>query len=369
MRLGPPPEVEEAPGQFWKDFIRETAPVFRKPTIEQLDDVHRADLAGALRRRALRRRAPARDLRRAAAGRDRRGQRRRASRRSTRRGRPWVRIVSCNPLELQDPAIPPVFSGYPAGDRSGWDAFRAEYRRAHADLHASSSTRSAASAARRPLPEARVHPRVAVAQPLPLPGRGRLRARAAARRRPGTGSSPRVRDDRRRLRAARAARRRRRARSSTSRLGSLGSADVELMQRLVDVLAAIAAPRSSSPRARSTSELELADNMCGRRVPAAAVDPAAGRPRHHARRQQHDDRVPPLRQADGRAAAVLGPVRQRPAGRRDRLRRPPAHRTRSRTDELLGAIDALARRPALCGSARGNLGQDRARTRHGEPPT
>ena len=36
MRLGPPPEVEEEPGQFWKDFIRETAPVFRKPTIEQL---------------------------------------------------------------------------------------------------------------------------------------------------------------------------------------------------------------------------------------------------------------------------------------------------------------------------------------------
>ena len=36
MRLGPPPEVEEEPGQFWKDFIRETAPVFRKPTIDQL---------------------------------------------------------------------------------------------------------------------------------------------------------------------------------------------------------------------------------------------------------------------------------------------------------------------------------------------
>src|ERR1700753_4365362 len=34
MRLTPPPEAEEAPGQFWKDFIRETAPVFRRPTIE-----------------------------------------------------------------------------------------------------------------------------------------------------------------------------------------------------------------------------------------------------------------------------------------------------------------------------------------------
>src|SRR5678815_4293380 len=38
MRLAPPPEVEEEPGQFWKDFIRETAPVFRKPTIEQLGE-------------------------------------------------------------------------------------------------------------------------------------------------------------------------------------------------------------------------------------------------------------------------------------------------------------------------------------------
>src|SRR5436189_6075406 len=37
MRLGPPPEQPEVPGQFWKDFIRETAPTFRRPTIEQLE--------------------------------------------------------------------------------------------------------------------------------------------------------------------------------------------------------------------------------------------------------------------------------------------------------------------------------------------
>ncbi|MEO8571470.1 MAG: glycosyl transferase, partial [Chloroflexota bacterium] len=36
MRLGPKPEIDEVPGQFWIDFIRDTAPVFRKPTIEQL---------------------------------------------------------------------------------------------------------------------------------------------------------------------------------------------------------------------------------------------------------------------------------------------------------------------------------------------
>src|SRR3989442_5429022 len=37
MRLTPKPEVEEEPGQFWKDFIRDTAPQFGRPTIEQLD--------------------------------------------------------------------------------------------------------------------------------------------------------------------------------------------------------------------------------------------------------------------------------------------------------------------------------------------
>ena len=33
-------------------------------------------------------------------------------------GVPFVRIVSCNPLEIKDPDVPPAFSGYPAADRS-----------------------------------------------------------------------------------------------------------------------------------------------------------------------------------------------------------------------------------------------------------
>ena len=39
MRLQPASagEAEEDPGQFWKDFIRDTSPVFRRPTIEQLE--------------------------------------------------------------------------------------------------------------------------------------------------------------------------------------------------------------------------------------------------------------------------------------------------------------------------------------------
>ena len=38
MRLGPAPETEEVPGQFWIDFIRDTAPIFRKSTFEQLGE-------------------------------------------------------------------------------------------------------------------------------------------------------------------------------------------------------------------------------------------------------------------------------------------------------------------------------------------
>ena len=38
-------------------------------------------------------------------------------------GCPWVRVVSANPLEIGDPDIAPVFSGYPAASRAGWDEF------------------------------------------------------------------------------------------------------------------------------------------------------------------------------------------------------------------------------------------------------
>jgi MGT family glycosyltransferase len=135
MRLSPPAEAEEDPGQFWKDFIRETAPVFRKPTIEQLGDfiepTFRALVDGAkyvddrlveiihelqpdlivednvVSFPAL----PA-------------------------SGRPWVRIVSCNPAELKDAEVPPTFSGYATADRTGWPGYWDEYRRVHADLHA-----------------------------------------------------------------------------------------------------------------------------------------------------------------------------------------------------------------------------------------
>ena len=69
-------------------------------------------------------------------------------------------------------------------------------------------------------------------------------------------------------------------------LGSLGSADVGLMQRLVDILGDDRAPgdRLQGPARRPDPPARQHDR---RGVPAAAGDPAAGRPRDHPRRQQH----------------------------------------------------------------------------------
>lgn len=138
--LAPPTEpgpdgapVEQDAGQFWKDFIRETAPEYRKSTVEQLETVTapiwQSLVDGAkycepqLRDIVARTRAdvlvednviafPA----------------------LLTSGAPFARIVSCNPLEVKGPDIPPVFSGLPADDRSGWEDFRKEYDRTHRQM-------------------------------------------------------------------------------------------------------------------------------------------------------------------------------------------------------------------------------------------
>jgi MGT family glycosyltransferase len=133
MRLGPPPEAEEEPGQFWKEFIRETAPVFRRPTLEQLEGFIRPTwqaLVDGARHVEPRLREILAEVRPDAVVQDNVV----GFPALPASGIPWVRIVSCNPCELKDPLVPPVFSGYPTGDRSGWDEYRAEYDRTHRDL-------------------------------------------------------------------------------------------------------------------------------------------------------------------------------------------------------------------------------------------
>ena len=136
MRLGPPPAVEETPGQFWKDFIRETASVFRLPTIEQIGSFLRptwqalVDGARYVDERLV---AIIDELAPDVIVEDNVV----AFPAVVASGRPWVRIVSCNPAELRDPAVPPVFSGYPTADRAGWREFVDEERRCLGDMHAS----------------------------------------------------------------------------------------------------------------------------------------------------------------------------------------------------------------------------------------
>jgi MGT family glycosyltransferase len=133
MRLGPPPAEPEVPGQFWIDFIRDTAPAFRKPTIEQLGEfiapTWRALVDGAMYvdgrlTEILAELAPDVIVEDNVVG----------FPALAASGRPWVRIVSCNPAELKDPLVPPFSSGYAVTDGAHWPAFLAEVDRTHRDL-------------------------------------------------------------------------------------------------------------------------------------------------------------------------------------------------------------------------------------------
>ena len=133
MRLAPAPAEPEAPGQFWQDFIARTAPLFRRPTIEQLaafiEPTWRALVEGAIHvdgrlAEIIDELAPDVVVEDNVV----------AFPALAASGRPWVRIVSCNPAELLDARVPPVFSGYPQADAGAWPAFRAEYRRSVAEL-------------------------------------------------------------------------------------------------------------------------------------------------------------------------------------------------------------------------------------------
>ncbi|MGH2892819.1 MAG: glycosyltransferase [Solirubrobacteraceae bacterium] len=138
MRLSDAPGLPEVPGQFWKDFIRDTAPVFRSDTQDQLGGfivpTWQALVDGA---RYVDERLTEifHELQADVIVEDNVC----AFPAIPASGRPWVRIVSCNPLEVTDPELPPTFSGLPLGDRTNWEAFRAEYASRIGDLHASFS--------------------------------------------------------------------------------------------------------------------------------------------------------------------------------------------------------------------------------------
>ena len=262
MRLGPKPDVPEVPGQFWIDFIRDTAPIFRKPTIEQLGEfivpTWQALIDGAkyVNPRLeeifeeLRPDAIVEDNVVGFAA-------------VVANGRPWVRIVSCNPAEIKDPAVPPFSSGYPAADKARWPEFIAEVDRTHRAMWQDFDTfmrdHGAPDLAWRDVGPEFIHEsdwlnlyaypaEVEYERSRPLPPTwhrvdSTVRATDAAwdlpaslRDRPGT--------------------------VIYLSLGSLGSADVGLMQRLVDVLGTTG-HRVIVSKGPLADQISLHDNMTG----------------------------------------------------------------------------------------------------------
>ncbi len=256
-------DADGDPGKFWKEFIRATAPEFRKPTLDQLAGFIRptwqALVDGArycqpqLRHIVDRVRPdviavdnvigfPALVTADAA----------------------YVRIMSCNPLEVPGPDLPPVFSGYRTDDRSGWADFRAEYRRTQLDLWQGFNDWNLAEGAP-PLPLLEFIHTSALANLYVYPAeldyldRRPLddtwhRMESSVR----DTDEPYVLPDVVRDVPPGGAR-------IYLSLGSLGSADVELMRRLIDVLGTTE-HRYIVSLGPQHAELELAPNMVGAEI-------------------------------------------------------------------------------------------------------
>jgi UDP:flavonoid glycosyltransferase YjiC (YdhE family) len=131
--LAPPPDEEQDAGQFWTDFIIETAPEFRKPTIEQLESFVKPvwqSLFDGARYCEPQLRSILSDVQPDVIVEDNVN----CFPALLTHGAPWVRIMSCNPLEMNDPELPPAFSGYAINDPGRWAEFRAQYERTHREL-------------------------------------------------------------------------------------------------------------------------------------------------------------------------------------------------------------------------------------------
>lgn len=129
----PGQEVEQDAGQFWKDYIKEVSPEFRKTTAEQLETVTLPiweELANGAKfcepqlKAIIERVQPDVIIEDNVI----------AFPALVTAGVPFVRIMSCNPLEVPGDGIAPVFSGLGKDDREGWAAFHAEYERTHRPL-------------------------------------------------------------------------------------------------------------------------------------------------------------------------------------------------------------------------------------------
>lgn len=264
-------EGEQDAGAFWKEFIKETAPEFRKPTIDQLETfikpTFQALIDGAVycepQLKAIIERVkpdvivednvvcfPALNT----------------------AGVPFVRIVSCNPLEMKGDGVAPVFSGYAQDDPSQWPAFRAEYERTHREMWEAFNA-FVTGAGAPALPDLEFIHTSDVANLYVYPEEADYtEARPLDSTWTRMDSSVRTTDGEYVIPAEVANRPEGSALIYLS-LGSLGSADVDLMKRLIDVLGKTP-HRYIVSKGPQHAEYELAENMVGAEfVPQTKIIP------------------------------------------------------------------------------------------------
>ena len=270
VNLAEPTDADADAGQFWKEFIAGTAAEFRKPTIEQLDTwirpVWEELIAGAKYSHdqlteIVARTAPDVIVEDNVVG----------FPALMTAGAPFVRIVSCNPLELKGPDVPPAFSGYPAADAGGWPEFRAEYDRVHRGLWKEFSDWFAGEGAPR-LPDLEfigdgavnlyVYPEIADYARSATLGSGWHRIDSSVRHTDAAFALPdQLADGDGAL--------------IYFSLGSLGSADVPLMRRVIDCLSRTP-HRYIVSKGPLHAEIELPGNMWGAEfLPQTSIIPLA----------------------------------------------------------------------------------------------
>ena len=135
--LAPPAEdsdgEEQEAGAFWKEYIQQISPEFAKSTKDQLETVTApiwdelitgAKYCEPQLKAILERTQPDVIVEDNVV----------AFPALVTSGAPFVRIMSCNPLEVPGENVPPVFSGLPTDEPASWPPFRAEYERTHRDM-------------------------------------------------------------------------------------------------------------------------------------------------------------------------------------------------------------------------------------------
>lgn len=257
--LAPPPEGDEEQdaGQFWKDYIRDVSPEFRKSTKDQLETVTQPimqELIDGAKYCEPRLREIIETVRPDVIIEDNVV----AFPALTTAGVPFVRIVSCNPLEVQGPGVAPVFSGLGEDETEQWGEFREEFRRTHMDMWRDFNAWVQEQGAK-PLGELEFIARGDVNIYVYPEELDYVDARPLDNTWHRVDSSVRETDDRADLPAHF---------TDGSKplvyfsLGSLGSADVSLMRRVIDALAQLPINVIVS-KGPLHDEIELAENMWG----------------------------------------------------------------------------------------------------------